>query len=334
MAVVVNLATIGMGRFFGSAYSFELYALTDSRLLQTGLFWLLPASLLIALAGARRGLETRLVLTCCGGALVALLAVGNRGSGITFAAAALIVWTYTRGSVSLRTAGVAGLSLLFLLPTVAAVRRLPRNAVRLEDLTAAAAEATPLQALAETGASLRPLVETLRLVPAEVPYRLGRSYLSAALRLVPNAGIDRSEQEGADPADLPPNHWITYTVAPWTYASFGGLGFSGIAEPYLNFGVLGVAIYFLGLGLCFGRAERALASGAPRRTVALAAVVFMPLLLTVRNDFHNFVRPAVWGVCVVLLIERIHGVRRVARAARPVLGPARPPPTRIAHTAP
>jgi hypothetical protein len=35
----------------------------------------------------------------------------------------------------------------------------------------------------------------------------------------------------------------------------------------------------------------------------------MPLFLTVRNDAENFVRPAVWGLVLVELVERAHGVR-------------------------
>ena len=82
----------------------------------------------------------------------------------------------------------------------------------------------------------------LQRVPAESQYRLGRSYVQASLRVVPNLGLTTASTEWNDP-ELPPNHWITYLVAPWTYAAYGGIGFSAVAEPYLNFGVAGIGLY-------------------------------------------------------------------------------------------
>jgi hypothetical protein len=46
----------------------------------------------------------------------------------------------------------------------------------------------------------------------------------------------------------------------------------------------------------------------------------MPLLLTVRNDYYNFVRPAVWGVSLVLVTGWVLGVRPARRL--PVRRPA------------
>ncbi len=315
LAAFVNVCTIGLERFLGTSYGYELYASTDSRFVQTGLYWLLPTGTLIALAGARAGAETVRALVAAAGTVLLLLWLGDRGGAVSFASGALVVWTYTRGALPLRRAVVAALSLLFLLSTVGAVRMLPRNGVTLAGIQQAAIDASPLGELAEMGATLRPLVDTLRLVPAEAPYRLGSSYLGAARRVVPNVGLLPVDTDWSDPTELPPNHWITYAVEPWTWAAFGGLGFSAVAEPYLNFGVPGIVGYFLLLGFCLGRLDLVLAGGAPRRTLALAAVVFMPLLLTVRNDYSNFVRPAVWSVCIVLLIEWVYGVRVAPRRA-------------------
>jgi hypothetical protein len=315
LAAFANLVVIGLQRFFGTSYGYELFADTDSRLAQTGLYWLMPAGLLIALAGARAGAEMRRVLAAGGAAVLVLFWLGDRGGAVSFAAAALVVRTGLRGAPSLRTAALGALGLLFVLPAVGALRLLPRNQISLADVRQVAIETSPLAALAEMGNSLRPLVETVRLVPGEVPHRLGRSYVGAAKRLVPNLGLSPAESAWTDPADLPPNHWLTYTVEPWTWAAFGGLGFSGIAEPYLNFGVPGIVGYFLALGFALGRADVWLAAGASRRRLALLAVVFMPLLLTVRNDFYNFVRPAVWGVSLVLVTGWVLGVRPARRAA-------------------
>ena len=330
IAAALNARSIGLDRFLSSSYGYELYASTDSRLLQMGLFWLLPTGALIALAGARQGIQTARGLVLVGGAALLLLFAGDRGGAVSLGAAALVVWTGTRGSLPRRVVIAACAVVLILVPAIATLRQLPRNGVNFATAYEAARAASPLAALTEMGGSLRPLVETLRLVPTDASYRLGSSYLSAAGRLVPNLGLSRADADWRDPESLPPNHWITYAVAPWALASFEGLGFSAIAEPYLNFGIPGVLAYFLALGVVLGRLDLALARGQSRRRLALIAVVFMPLLLTVRNDFHNFVRPAVWGVGLVLLIEQVHGTQRQAQRAFP---PARPA-ARVAGFAP
>jgi hypothetical protein len=273
---------------------------------------------LVSFAGARRGIETRRALGLSAGVVLVLLWAGDRSGAVSFVAAFLVVWTYTRGPLSRRLALPAALGLLLVMPTVGVLRQLPRNDVSADAIADAARAASPLAALTEMGASLRPLLETVQLVPAANPYRHGGSYGAAALRVVPNLGLATDQREWADPTTLPPNHWITYTVAPWTWSAFGGLGFSAVAEPYLNFGVAGIVAYFLVLGIVLGRIDAALARGLPRRGLALVAVVFMPLLVTVRNDFHNFARPAAWGAGLVLLLEQVHGVRRVQPAGRPL----------------
>ena len=368
LAALANLGTIGIGRFLSTSYGYEIYAAADSRLLQTALFWLLPAAALIALAGARPGREARRALALAGTAALLLLWAGDRGGAVALGAAATVVWTYGIGAVPRRpgvrpmtayrraAAGIRGcgvadpsvraavdhtrsesapcargagrgsrrvgllvaagaLAVLVVIPAVGMLRQLPRNGVSLAEVRRAALAASPLAALTEMGGSVRPLIETLRLVPAETPYRLGSSYAQAALRVVPNVGLTRAAVDWNDPVSLPPNHWITYLVAPWTYAAYGGIGFSAVAEPYLNFGVAGIAGYFLALGALLGRLDRALAAAPSRRRLALAAVVCMPLLLTVRNDFHGFARAAAWGVAAVLAVEWAHGDagRRVRR---------------------
>lgn len=309
VAALANLQTIGFGQFFGGAYGHEVFDVNDSRLLQTCLFWAIPAGLLLALTGARAGVEARRALAAVAAMTLLLFWLGDRGDAVALVAAALVIHTYTQGAFSLRTSGPAGAGLLAVIALVAIVRQLPREAVTMNDLREAAGNATPIAALAEMGWTLRPLVETVRLVPAQVPYRYGQSYLDATARLFPNLSGSRADADWADPLRLPPNHWITFTVEPWTHAAFGGLGFSAVAEPYLNFGVAGVVAYFFLLGVGLGRADLWLATGPSRRTLAMIALCFMPLLLTARNDYHNFIRPAVWGIAMVLLVERLHGIR-------------------------
>jgi len=328
----VNLSAIGFDRFFESSYGYEIYAATDSRMLQMSFFWMLPTAALISFAGARRGRESKRALALVGTTVALLLWAGDRGGAISLLAGTGVAWTATRGPVPRKIATIAALSVLVLVPTVATLRQLPRNALSISSIGEAIEEASPLSALTEMGASLRPLAETMRIVPSLEPYRYGRSYLAAATRVAPNLGLSRADDDFSDADELAPDLWITYTVAPWTFAAYGGLGYSGVAEPYLNFGVLGIVGYFLALGFVLGRVDLRLAQVPSRRVLAVTAVVFMSFLLTVRNDIQNFVRPAIWDLALIGIIEVVYGVRsvRTVRRVRRLPAPTRVAPMRVA----
>ena len=145
----------------------------------------------------------------------------------------------------------------------------------------------------EMGQSIRPLIETeSRIGPTD--YRHGKTYLIALKSIIPNLALrwQASTTEVLD--DLPPNLWITALADPWTYKNYGGMGFSAIAEPYMNFGVAGVVGYFLLLAYALVRLEQV----SIRSSYALATwgLILGPLLWTTRNDSSNFFRPVVWGL--------------------------------------
>ncbi|MFY9531824.1 MAG: O-antigen polysaccharide polymerase Wzy [Candidatus Acidiferrales bacterium] len=146
---------------------------------------------------------------------------------------------------------------------------------------------------AEMGTSIRPLVETADLIgPGD--YRHGKTYLVGIKGIVPNLAFRwlPSSTESID--NLPPSQWITAVVDPWSYRNYGGMGFSAVAEPYMNFGTPGLVIFFLTLAFLLVLLERV----SIRSSHALAswALVVGSLLWTTRNDFSNFFRPTVWGL--------------------------------------
>jgi oligosaccharide repeat unit polymerase len=150
-----------------------------------------------------------------------------------------------------------------------------------------------LDAPAEMGASIRPLIETLDLIgPGQ--FRHGATYLLGLKGILPNLSPRwRPGMREQSVDDLPPSYWITAVAEPWVYKNYGGLGFSAVAEPYMNFGTPGVVIFFLLLAFLLIHIERI----SIRSSYALAgwALILGSLLYTTRNDFSSFFRTTAWG---------------------------------------
>jgi oligosaccharide repeat unit polymerase len=172
-----------------------------------------------------------------------------------------------------------------------------------------------LDAPAEMGSSIRPLIETVDLIgPGQ--YRHGGTYLLGLKGILPNLSPRwRPGMQEQSVDDLPPSYWITAAVEPWVYKNYGGLGFSAVAEPYMNFGTPGVVIFFLLLAFLLIQLERI----SVRSSYALAAWALLlgSLLYTTRNDFSTFFRTTAWGF---LYLGGIHlltaGQTSVSQAGR------------------
>ena len=169
----------------------------------------------------------------------------------------------------------------------------------------------PLAAVEEMGGSLEPLVHAVRLMENE-SYRWGRTYWLALQRVVPNFSLEWQGATYIPLEDLPPTHWVTRLAAPWKYKHYGGIGFSAVAEPYINFGLAGVVAYFLFLAMALVWADRFDASRPTR--LAMWATVLGPLLLTTRGAFYAFFRPAIWGLLVIVgfrvISDSLYSMRR------------------------
>lgn len=306
---LLGLRSFGGARFFDVGYSetYRLAAQFDPRLFGTS-FHVVPIGLYLAAAAfprRRRALVAAMTLLWVAG----IFYLGFRGYALI---PGLVVLSLLRerGCPLSRwqAAALAGLVLLAI-PLARAVRD---AGVRQRSLDGVWERIHPLDGVTEMGGSLRPLVHTLRYLETE-SWRWGRTYTQSLQTVVPNLAL---EWQGASyiPLDeLPPNHWLTAQAEPGMYRQFGGLGFSAVAEPYMNFGPAGVAVYFFALGALLGRAA-GFRSGRPS-SLALWAMVLGPLLWTTRNSFEIFFRPAVWGVALVWLL----------RLVEPLLDPAAAP---------
>lgn len=157
--------------------------------------------------------------------------------------------------------------------------------------------------LSEMGTSMQTVSYTIELVPKTRGYDMGVSYYSAMLAVLPNLfwrvhpAMARSF----------PSVWLVQTVAPNTAAHGGGLGYSFVAEAYLNFGWWGAPIFIGLLGFLFGSivlwADR---SGEIVRLAMLASFVSF-FLLFARGQAANVFRPLVWHAVLPYLAVRLLG---------------------------
>jgi oligosaccharide repeat unit polymerase len=286
---VIGLIRLDSGGYYRLIYSelWRLRAESDPRLFGTGITVALIGLCLMAAGSSRRQLQTTYFYT--GIWFSILFYMGFRSPAVT---AALLVYAVSHKKGIKRSrwfVAVAGLSLLVAIPVMTVIREQPLDERSLDSFR----QVNVFDGPAELGESLWPLVETLNVTKSE-NYRYGATYLIAIKRILPNLALHWEAPAAETIDDLPPNLWITAIASPWSYKNYQGIGFSAVAEPYMNFGTIGVVFVFFLLGFLLVRMEQA----SIRNSYGLArwALILGPLLWASRNDSTQFFRPAIWGL--------------------------------------
>src|SRR5205814_2226325 len=126
---------------------------------------------------------------------------------------------------------------------------------------------------------------TIELVPAYRPYDYGRGYAYALFTIMPSLfwSPHPSVARGI------PSVWLTETVDPFIGDEGGSIGFSFIADAFLNFGASGVPLFALLMGFAIVR----LCQWGEGSTARLATVAtFIPwLLFCARSELDFLPRP-------------------------------------------
>jgi oligosaccharide repeat unit polymerase len=293
VAGLVHLDPSGYHRLTYSDF-FRLRAESDPRLFGSGIT-IAAIGLCLAAAGASKEWIRITLLGACFWVLM-LFYLGFRGPALI---AGVVVYTVAQRKrvnfpkwLPWATAAV----LLIAIPIMRIAREEPLDE---RSLNVSLNGFNVLDGPAEMGASIRPLIEITGLVGPK-NYRYGKTYLSALKGIVPNLTLRWESPATESIDDLPPSHWLIAVVDPWTYRNNGGMGFSAVAEPYMNFGIAGVIGYFFLVGYLLVRLDRV--SIQSSYALACWALLLGPLLWTTRNDFANFFRPAVWGLCCLGMI--------------------------------
>lgn len=158
---------------------------------------------------------------------------------------------------------------------------------------------SPLAATVEMGSTLRPVIETVSWFDDGETHRLGETFVAGPIRfgeLV--AGVDRP-YSATDPR-------LVGTLLRDRVQHYE-IGYSIVAEGFLNFGAAGSAVFFVGLGLLFGRWDgRRLGS---RAVAALYGVVFTAVLATVRQSASITLTTCLVGTAAVAVAWWLASVR-------------------------
>lgn len=191
---------------------------------------------------------------------------------------------------------------------------------RLESSVESASVDDTLKTLGQTGALL---AHVLRLVPDIDPYRYGATYIQYVAASIPNVSTDMVEsgrsaalrESRRDPKAIArsvPSDWLTYRLSPEKFALGEGVGFTGIGEPYLNFGLPGVIIFFLVLGYLLGSLDQINLLEHPELLIFSAAMLWH-LVQTVRDNFGNFIKPVIFTYIILFVWRRFLAMRPVNR---------------------
>jgi hypothetical protein len=299
---VIVLTTGGTGGFFASYADYRQVTGDFGAVL--GVIWLvLGCGIVLSVTGSSGRLRTSAGVAFAALTVIAL-PMGLRGEVMFRGVAALVAAARCGRGLSNRNTIALGLALLALIPIVREVRQ-----TGLSGLSHAVVEPRIYEGLAEMGASLHPVEKVVRWHAEGEDFERGRSYWApierAAARVLPGITVAAAED------DLRiTNVLVTDRV--------GAIGFSPVAEAYRNFGPLGVVAVLALLGAAMG----AIDTIRDRRTAVLTlAIVYVPLLVNIRNSFVPVPAHCAAGLALILALAAIRHVLESV-VGRPYARPA------------
>jgi O-antigen polysaccharide polymerase Wzy len=171
--------------------------------------------------------------------------------------------------------------------------------------------------ISEMGGSMAAVAYTYILVPSSRPFDNGVSYAYALLTVVPSLfwPVHPTIAHGTV------GEWMVWTVDPLVAGRQGGLGYSCIAEAYLNFGWTGALIIMALVG--FGAGKLGLAGGQVNLGhLALVASFAAFALKFPRDESASLVRAFAWYA--LLPYATAYFMTRLGARMRPALSVAAP----------
>ncbi len=215
------------------------------------------------------------------------LVIGSRTAALYSVVALLIVLARVRPTMpSKRVAIAAILGGLVLISGVQQIRDTGISGASASELVG-----SPVAAVREMGATLRPVTETVAAVDFGAEQRNGQTYFVGLIRLYERAtGIERPNPDPRWADSITTSRDDGYQI-----------GYSTVAESYLNFGALGTLLAFLLLGGVFARWDRTRLGD--RLYAARVGVVFVALSAAIRQSSNIVLTTIILGLLAVAFVR-------------------------------
>lgn len=271
-----------------------------------------PGAVLLFFLTATKPMHRRLAWALVFFSLLLFLFSGYRSAAMFPMLAGVVLWVKKGNKLPIYVAVVLAIAAIFAVSFFGYLRLMGSYGDIDKDALMQSYEQSSLGDVATLGRTVGLVGHTLRFVPHEEPYRLGRSYYNAVVDSVPNVGFQISSKRSrkqfkedmqSDPnvvVDMAPSDWMTYKILRDQYDLGQGVGFSTVAEPYLNFGLAGVVVFFVSMGALLGLFDHKTLILHPKLLLFMGAM-YWPLIRTVRNDFSNFIKPFTFMLVILLL---------------------------------
>lgn len=146
----------------------------------------------------------------------------------------------------------------------------------------------------DMGKSLQTVIYTCILIPEQYSYRYGVTYLMNLTQIIPNFFWTRHPAEVYGSL----GKWLTKIVDPSFYQFGGALGFSCVAEAYINFGYIGIVVFPFIFGKILQTVENRIDSSAKPVNYASFCIVSVYLMSYARGEFTDLVRGFFWYMMI------------------------------------
>lgn len=271
-----------------------------------------PGALCLLFFSTRNKLEAMLAVTACFIGFTIFILSGYRSAALFPLVVSVVLWVKLGRKIPVWVSILMLVSIIFVISFSGALRSMGSYDQIDSNKIEAAVESSSYESVVGLSRSLGIVAHSLRLVPSEDPYRYGMSYYIAVKNSLPNIGIDMNVSMGRQSLKrlvqkdndnivyMPPSDWMTYRILREQYDIGQGVGFSIIAEPYVNFGLFGVFVFFFLVGLLFGMLDRRTIYSS-RINFLFCCVGMWVFLRTTRNDFSNFVKPFVFSLIIIFM---------------------------------
>ena len=308
---------VGAGTFFGRRYiTTDLAQVSGSHLyfISEVFSRIAVVTMAVGYAWARGKLAPALFWPIYGAFLLLLLVDGERGVVFATLLSLVIVRHRFIKPFKWKTLLIGATALLFLFAAVRVARMMPERSLSglMQALSGQSEGLSFRDMMAETGGSFVTINRTVHRVPSMEGHKYGATLLPGAVSVIPGAyGLSLRATGGFAASYLmTPASWLTYREAGLKTVT-SGLGFSNVAESYLNFGAIGVPVVFFMVGSWVRGTEIKSYANPSLMRVAMFVATTDVLFYWSRASLDAWFRPLVWTAIMVGIAYKI-GSRRLA----------------------